>query len=148
MAGLDDISVANYTRISYETTPGSGTYTDIAEVQSIGELTDEKTIIDVQEYGVQYMRKLVGSANAGPLELIINLNPAETTHQYLFTAYKNDTRVKFQLRMTNAANDKGDSVTFTALVASKSFGNEFDTARTASVSLAIDGAISDLTADV
>lgn len=145
MAGLDDISVANYTKLSYG---AEGAEVLITEVQSIGELTDEKTIIDVQEYGAAYLRKLVGTANAGPLEIVINLNPADITHKYLLASYKAGTRERFTLELTNAAGDKSDSVVFNGFLGSKTFGNDFDSARTASISIAIDGALGDLTAAV
>lgn len=142
MAGLDDISVANYTKLYYDAT---GTPVAINEIQSIGELTDEKTIIDVQTYGVQYLRKLVGTSNAGPLEIVVNLDPSDATHVYLLNSYKNGTREAFKLEMSNAAGTQGDSISFNGFVGSKTIGNDFDTARTVSFSIAIDGALGDLT---
>ena len=144
MAGLDDISVANYTKLYYG---AAGSEVEVTHVQSVGELTDEKTIIDVQEYGVQYLRKLVGTASAGPLEVIVNLDPSDTSHQYLLNSYKLGTQEDITLELTNAAGDKGDRVTFKGFVGSKSIGNDFDSARTVSFSIAIDGALSDLTAN-
>lgn len=144
MAGLDDISVANYTKLYYGL---SGSEVEITHVQSVGELTDEKTIIDVQEYGVQYLRKLVGTASAGPLEVIVNLDPSDATHQYMLNSYKLGTQESFTLELTNAAGDKGDRVTFKGFVGSKSIGNDFDSARTVSFSIAVDGALSDLVAN-
>lgn len=144
MAGLDDISVANYTKLKYG---DAGSEVTIVGVQSVGELTDEKTIIDVQEYGSVYLRKLVGTANAGPLEVVINLNPNEVTHKYLLNSYKTGARERFTLELTNAAGDKGDSVVFNGFLGSKSLGNDFDSARTISMSIAIDGALGDLVAN-
>ena len=144
MAGLDDISVANYTKLKYGE---AGSEVTITKVQSIGELTDEKSIIDVQEYGVAYLRKLVGTANAGPMEVLINLDPSDATHQYMINSYKLGTRERFTLELTNAAGDKGDSVVFNGFVGSKSLGNDFDSARTVSLSIAIDGAVGDLVAN-
>jgi len=145
MAGLDDISVANYTKLKYGEV---GSEVTITNIQSIGELTDEKTIIDVQEYGVAYLRKLVGTANAGPIEILLNLDPSDTSHQYLIASYKSGARERFTLELTNAAGDKGDSVVFNGFIGSKSLGNDFDSARTVSLSIAIDGAVGDLTANV
>lgn len=144
MPGLDDISVANYTNLSYG---AQGSEVKITEIQSIGELTDEKTIIDVQEYGAAYLRKLVGTANAGPLEIVVNLDPSDATHQYLLNSYKNGTSERFTLELTNAAGDKGDTVVFNGFLGSKSIGNDFDSARTVTFSIAIDGAVGDLTAN-
>lgn len=144
MPGLDDISVANYTNLSYGQT---GSEVKITEIQSIGELTDEKTIIDVQEYGAAYLRKLVGTANAGPLEVVVNLDPSDVTHQYLLNSYKLGTQERFTLELTNAAGDKGDKVVFNGFLGSKSIGNDFDSARTVTFSIAIDGALGDLVAN-
>lgn len=144
MAGLDDISVANYTVIQYTTDSGT-TYIPVTNVQSIGELSDEKSIIDVQEYGVNYLRKLVGSSNAGALDIVVNLDPSDVTHLYLLQSYKLGRSESFRLVMNNASADKGNYVDFNGFVASKSQGNEFDSSRTLTFSIAIDGALGDLT---
>lgn len=148
MAGLDDISVSNYTVLQYSTDDFATAGTTVTNVQSIGELTDEKTIIDVQQYGVAYLRKLVGTANAGPMDVVVNFDPSDVTHQYLLTSYTNGTQEKFRLVMNNAAGDKGNYVEFDGLVASKTQGNEFDSARTLTFSIAIDGALGPLTDNV
>lgn len=150
MTTLTDISVSNFTTLLYSTaddvTPASDALT---EVQSIGELTDEKTIIDVQQYGKKYLRKLSGTANAGPIEVIVNLNPSDSTHAALISAYDNDTPLYFWLVMHTPAGygvgSVGDYVSFKGFVASKSISNEFDSARTMTFSIAIDGAVSPLT---
>lgn len=144
MAGLTDISVANFTVFQYTTDSGS-TWTPLTNVQSVGELTDEKNIIDVQEYGATYLRKLVGTANAGPVDVIVNFDPSDATHQYMLNSYKNGTAEQFRLVMNNAAGDAGNYVEFNGFVASKSQGNEFDSARTLTFSIAIDGALGDVT---
>ena len=146
MAGLDDISVANFTVVQYTTDAGT-TWVPVTNVQSVGELSDEKNIIDVQEYGATYLRKLVGTANAGPVDVVVNFDPSDATHQYLLTSYKNGAKETFRLVMNNADASKGNYVEFDGFVASKSQGNEFDSARTLTFSLAIDGALGDVTAN-
>lgn len=144
MAGLDDISVSNFTVVQYTTDSGT-TWVPVTNVQSVGELGDEKNIIDVQEYGATYLRKLVGTANAGPVDVVVNFDPSDTTHQYLLTSYKTGAKETFRLVMNNADASKGNYVEFDGFVASKSQSNEFDSARTLTFSLAIDGALGDLT---
>lgn len=148
MAGLDDITVSNYTVLQYSEDDGT-TWVDIKDVQSIGELADEKSIIDVQAYGESYLRKLVGTANAGPMDLVVNFNPTEVTHQYLLNSYKNGDQELMRLVMyNNASKTKGNFVEFNSFVGSKSQGNEFDAARTLTFSIAIDGALGDVTPNV
>jgi len=146
MAGLSDISVANFTQLQYETSANFATSETLAEVTSIGELGDEKTIIDVQTYGVEYLRKLTGTANAGPLDITVNINPSDTTHQYMLNLYSTGARQVFRLYMYDPSLTDGNYVEFTGFVASKSQSNEFDAARTVSFSIAIDGAVGQLTA--
>jgi len=143
MAGLADISVANFTVLEYLDT----TQKPVTNVQSIGELSDEKTVIDVQEYGVTYLRKLVGTANAGPIDIVVNFDPTDTSHMYLLASYKSGSSETFRLVMNNADASAGNYVEFTGFVASKTQGNEFDAARTVTFSIAIDGAVGDITAN-
>ncbi len=143
--GLDDISVANFTVLEY-TTDGGTTWIPVTNVQSIGELSDEKNIIDVQEYGATYLRKLVGTANAGPMDIVVNFKPDDVTHLYLLNSYKTGTQEEMRLVMYNADQSAGDYVEFNGFVASKSQGNDFDSARSLTFSIAIDGALGDITA--
>ena len=146
MAGLQDISVSNYTNLQYTTDAGA-VWGTITNVQSLGELSDEKTIIDVQEYGAAYLRKLVGTANAGPMDVTVNFDPSDPTHIFLLNSYKNGTQEQMRLVMNNADGSAGNFVEFYGFVASKSQGNEFDAARTMTFSIAIDGALGDITAN-
>lgn len=151
MAGLSDISVSNYTQLQWLTSTGTQDWavasdiSTLAEVTSIGELGDEKTIIDVQSYGVDYLRKLTGTANAGPIDFVVNINPDDATHQWMFNLYETGARETFRLTMFDPSLTDGNYVEFTGFVASKSQGNEFDSARTVTFSVAIDGAIGALT---
>lgn len=145
MAGLTDISLGNFTKIHI--TDALDYDTEITNVQGIGELSDESTIVDVAQYGVKYMRKLVGSATAGPIEVVVNLDPSDASYVLLEEYYTEGTKTKAKLEMLDGSQSKGHYVTFDCLVASKSFSNEFDGVRTVTFSLVIDGAVSDLTAN-
>lgn len=148
MAGLNDISVANFTVLDVLQDDNT-TYDQLESVSSIGELTDEKTVIDVTEYGAEYLRKLIGTASAGPLEVVVNTNPDTTAapqQARMLALYKSGARNKFRIVMNaNSTGTDGDFIEFTGLVASKSQSNEFDAARTTTFSIAIDGALGDST---
>lgn len=144
MAGLDDISVSNFTVVEY-TTDGGTNWLPITNVNAIGDLSDEKNIIDVQEYGATYLRKLVGTANAGPMDITVNFKPDDTSHIYLLASYKAGRQEQMRLVMYNADQSAGDFVEFNGFVASKSQGNAFDSARTMVFSIAVDGALGDVT---
>lgn len=146
MAGLSDISVANFTLLQYTTDSGT-TWVPVTNMQSIGEISDEKTVIDVQEYGVNYLRKMVGTSNAGAVECVVNFDPTDATHIYLLASYAAGTAEEFRIVMNNADASAGNYIQFNGFVASKSVGNEFDSARTVTFSIAIDGALGALTAN-
>ena len=145
MAGLTDLTLGNFTKVFI--TDAVDYDTEITNLQNVGELTDESTIVDIAEYGVKYMRKLVGSATAGPIELVVNLNPDDASYQLLEQLYTDSARTKVKLEMLDGKGLNGHHVTFSGLIASKSFSNGFDEVRTVTFSLVIDGAVSDLIAN-
>lgn len=151
MSTLTDITVSNFTTLLYSTSDDVSQTSDaLTEVQSIGELTDEKTIIDVQQYGQKYLRKLTGTSNAGPIEFVVNLKPTDSSHQAFISAYDSGTTLYFWLIMHTplgyGTGAVGDYVAFKGFVGSKTVSNEFDAARTMTFSIAIDGAVGALTA--
>lgn len=144
MAGLDDISVGNFTELHYSLDNGT-TYNPVENVQSLGAIPDEKNIIDVPEYNVNYMRKLTGSANAGPVEVTTNLHVGDASFNVLQAAYKDNTRIDWKIIYKDQeGGTKSEEITFKGQVASKSIGSEFDSVRTVTWSITIDGGVSDL----
>ena len=149
MASLSDIALGNFTKIKI--TPAGGSEFELADVQSIGDVGDEATIVDVPEFNRKYLRKLVGSANAGPMEVVCNLVPdlgqTESSFEQMEDAYTNGTRCAVVVELLeDDAGTNGDKFSFNALVASKTLSTGFDTVRTVTWSLAIDGAVSAMTA--
>lgn len=145
MAGLADISLANFTKMTISGSEDMGRATNIENIQSIGELTDESNIIDVPEYNVKYMRKLVGSASAGPIDVTCNLHAGDGSYKKMEAAYTTGAPLKVELIMTDLSGENGVKVSFNAFIASKSFGNEFDNTRTVTWSFAVDGEVSNIT---
>ncbi|HCG5955132.1 hypothetical protein HJ059_18650 [Vibrio parahaemolyticus] len=140
MAHLNDVSAGNYTKMFYNS--GSA-FTEITEVQSIGSPTDEATVIQVPQYGVQYQRSIVGSKTAGSIELVLNWNPSNPTHQAMVDKYATSERVDFYIEYTTPAGTESTFRSFSGFVSSNSLGSEFDTVRTMTVSITIDGALGD-----
>ncbi len=140
MAHLNDISVGSFTKIFYNS--GSA-FEQITDVQNIGAPTDEATVIQVPEYGVQYQRSIVGSKTAGAIELVLNWNPSNPSHAAMLDKYANSERTDFYIEYTNPAESESTFRAFSGYVSSTSLGSEFDAVRAMTVSITIDGALGD-----
>jgi hypothetical protein len=152
-AGLSGITLGNFTEIRYGNKSDAWPSLSILEdVQSVGELSDEATIVDVQAYGQKYLKKLVGSANASAIEVVCNYDPTATGQTTLFDAYNNSTEIEIALAMFDGDTGVGDDNAegtynkFGALVASASLSNSFDETRTITFSLVPTDGIGDFTA--
>lgn len=137
MAGLTDISLGNFTEIRHGAANAVfNSLVKVDDVQSIGELTDEATIVDVQAYGQKYLKKLVGSSNASAIEVVCNYDPSDTNQQALLNAYTNATNIKIALVMlADNTGTKGTYNMFDSLVASATVSNSFDETRTITFSI-------------
>lgn len=147
MAGLSDISLGNFTSVVYG---AEGAYTqaalsELGGVQSVGEISDEATIVDVSQYGRKYLRKLVGSANASAIEVICNYDPSDAGQIDLQLAYNTSTKrsigiIMNEVNSNDPMGDDGTHVVLNALIASASLSNSFDETRTITFSIVpIDG---------
>ena len=150
--GLADISLGNFTEIRIGDIADTFTELDVlGDVQSVGELTDEATIVDVNAYGQKYMKKLVGSANASAVEVVCNYNPSDLIQIELLDAYTNSTPknvalVMFESDTGNAGTEaEGTYNMFKCLVASASLANSFDETRTITYSLVPTDGLGDYT---
>lgn len=145
--GIDSIQISNFVKVLASNL--AGPVTEVEEIQSVGELTDEATIVDVPAYGSSYMKKLVGSKSAGPMEIVCSLVPDSTVapvQQSLRDAYTDGTEMFFTVQMLNATSDAGDEVSFKGFVTSATVSNDFDAVRTQTFSIAVNGALSAMTA--
>ena len=139
MAGLLDISLGNYTKVGYFDT----TEMELDNIQSIGSLSDEATVVDVQEFNTQYLRKLVGSKNAGPIEIVCNYDDADVGQLFLNSLYTSNETNAMSLYFTDQSMETtfpptaGTKLTFNGIVASRSFSSEFDSVRTVTYSIVI-----------
>lgn len=155
MAGLTDISLGNFTDIVYAPTGtlspaggdfSGGDFSAVGDVQQVGDISDEATIVDVQAYGQKYLKKLVGSANAAAMEVICNYDPTDAGQVDLLKAYKETTQRAIGVIMKesdgafDATATNGTFNVFEVLVASASVSNSFDETRTVTFSLVpVDG---------
>jgi hypothetical protein len=141
MAGLGDITLGNFTKVYVgEDADLVGAMSELEEVQSVGDISDEATIVDVQKYGQKYLRKLVGSANAAAIEVVCNYVSDSTTggivQKELLAAYTASTPKQVVISMLEDATEtNGVYVLFNCLVASASITNAFDETRTITFSL-------------
>ena len=141
MAGLSDISLGNFTRILYGQASVAAPTSVLGDVQSIGDITDEATIVDVPAYAQKYLKKLVGSANASAIEVVCNYDPSDAGQIDLFAAYNASAARMIRIEMGIDATFAGDAtshvtgIEFDCLVASASVSNSFDETRTVTFSL-------------
>lgn len=141
--GIDSIQMGNYTKVLVGLT--ASPTAELEDLSSVGDIADEATVVDVPAYGSKYLKKLVGSHNAGPIEIVVNLNPdsiAAPQQKLMREAYLNDTKVYVVVQMLDSNGTAGDFVEFAGYVTSGSISNEFDAVRTQTFSVAVDGPVS------
>ncbi len=140
MAGLSKITLGNFTHVYYGDKDAVETaLLKLGDVQSVGDISDEATIVDVNAYGQKYLQKLVGSANAAAIEIVCNYDPSDAGQSALIAAYTNTTTMEIAIVMseddTSPTTGDGTFVKFPALVASSSISNSFDETRTVTFSI-------------
>ncbi|MFM1687935.1 hypothetical protein ACJ7VZ_05340 [Aeromonas salmonicida] len=143
---LADISVSNYTGIYYK----DGTaFKEITDVEGISGITQEDSIVEVKQYNLKYARKLIGSGSAGPVELACTLNPSTDSYKKLVTLSASNARTDFKIvYFADAAKLTAMSRTFTGIVSSMVEGSEYDSQRTVTWTIAVDGALGALVDEV
>lgn len=132
---LADVTVGNYTTVKIGTV-------EIGEIESIGAINQESTIVQWNQYGAKYSRALVGSATTAPIEITCTYKPDDAGQEALETARKSEAREEFVVTYhTSAGSTAGKSFTFHGYVASRTINSEYDAQRTITYSIAIDGDI-------
>lgn len=150
-SGLTEISLGNFTAVFYgakSTNPVALPSNEVGEVQSVGDIADEATIVDVQAYGQKYLKKLVGSANASAIEIVCNYDPSDAGQVDLQLAYSTSTPRDIGILMKDVDGDAAEGTfnVFNALIASASLSNSFDETRTITFSIVPTNGIGDYTA--
>lgn len=134
---LSEISVGNYVTMMIDSS-------DIGEIESIGGINQETTIVSFSQFNKKYNRALLGSATTAPIEVVCTYLPSDSGQAALEAARKSEARSEFVITYhQSAGSTAGKSFTFFGYVASRNISSEFDAQRTVTYSIAIDGDITE-----
>ncbi|EQB2600688.1 hypothetical protein ACYHQE_004374 [Aeromonas salmonicida] len=137
MAGMVDANVSNYLQVKIGTV-------EITDIESLTGFAQNANIIEFFNYNNKYSRKLVGSASVDPMEMVCTYLPESAAYKAMEKARAEETRSAITITLfENATKKTGNTLTFTGIVGSKSISTEFDTQRTVTYSVAVDGGITE-----
>jgi len=140
-APFHGLSTTLYTSSSAVSLSSPGTA--IGEVASIGTLDLSANIIEFNNYGTAYKRKLVGQKDSGTLEIVLNWVADASTqadHASLKARYDDGAKAHFAIIWTDPAGSVAGA-TFEGYVASFALETPVEDVVTATVQVAIDGAV-------
>ncbi|WP_429049182.1 phage tail tube protein [Aeromonas hydrophila] len=141
ITNLKDISVSNYSKFEIK---NASAWVVVGEVTDMSGFTGESTIVDVMQYGKRFARRLVGSATAGPINVSAAWKPTDAGQMAMEKSFKDATPQNFRVTFyADATQTKGISSEFAGYVSSFSLENAFDSARTMTCAVAVDGALGD-----
>lgn len=144
MAGLTDISVSNFMKVEIKPVSG-GSFTEIQDIQSWSGFQEETSQIEVKTYNQKYARKLAGSASVSAIEMTMTFNPASEGYKALAKARADETKHTFKVTyFQDATKTNGSTREFNGIVTSYSESSEYDSQRTCTWSIAVDGALGEL----
>lgn len=137
MAGMADANVSNYLEVKIGETV-------IADIESITGFGQNANIIEFFNYNNKYSRKLIGSASVDPMEMVCTYIPESASYKALESARANETKSEIVITLFDSpTKTNGNTLTFNGYVASKSVSTEFDTQRTVSYTIAVDGGVTE-----
>lgn len=132
-----DANVSNYLQVKIGTV-------EITDIESLTGFAQNANIIEFFNYNNKYSRKLVGSASVDPMEMVCTYLPESAAYKAMEKARAEETRSAITITLfENATKKTGNTLTFTGIVGSKSILTEFDTQRTVTYSVAVDGGITE-----
>lgn len=112
--------------------------TEVPEINTLGDLSDEAAEISVPTYNSEYTRTLPGQKTASAFEATLNWSPGNSAHAAMKAAYDGRTKHGFKIEMLD-----GVGGTFTAhfegYVTAFTISNPLDNTRTAAMKISIDG---------
>lgn len=134
------ISTGLYTRLYYGNAGDTVDLitTEIPEINSQGDLTDEAAEISVPTYNSEYTHTLPGQKTAGAYEVTLNWVPGNSAHAAMKTAYDNRTKHGFKIAMADGAGGT-TTANFEGYVTAFTISNPVDNVRTATMKISIDG---------
>lgn len=137
MAGMTDANVSNYLEVKI----GETVITDIESITGFGQ---NANIIEFFNYNNKYSRKLIGSASVDPMEMVCTYVPESASFKALEKARADETKSEIVITLFDGpTKTNGNTLTFNGYVASKSISTEFDTQRTVSYTIAVDGGVTE-----
>lgn len=136
----NEISAGLKTRLFYGTAGDTAALivTEIPEINSLGDLSDEAAEISVPTYNSEYTRTLPGQKTASAFEATLNWSPGNASQAAMKAAYDDRTKHGFKIEMLD-----GVGGTFTAhfegYVTAFTVSTPLDNVRTAGMKISIDG---------
>ena len=148
MAGLADISIGNCTILHITT---SADYdTPVNNLSTLGDLTEEANLVEVNEYCRDIVRTVAGSTTAGSVEVVVNMDPTDAAFVQLEALYvsglENAMKVEM-LAIGQVTGGIGHFITFGAKVTGHTYLNNFDEVRQVSYTISLQTKLSTLTAN-
>ena len=138
MAGLTEASIANYLTFKM------GTVDLTKELESISGGGMTSTIVEWHNFNKRYSNKAVGSASVEAYECTFTYNPADAGYIALSEALEDSIKSTFTITLhSGPGKTDGTILTFKGLVSSKSIATEYDTQRTVTFSIVVDGGVTE-----
>ncbi|EKD9324325.1 hypothetical protein OS347_000750 [Vibrio vulnificus] len=135
MAGLTDISLANYMEIKIGDVV-------IGELESFSGLSEETSVVEVNQFNLKMARKLPASGTVAAVELTQSFVPSDAGYKALMAARKSEALSTFTVTyFKDPSRVDFETRTFQGYVTSYGETGEYNTLRQATWSIAVDGAI-------
>ncbi|MGY3913617.1 hypothetical protein ACW5XW_24190 [Aeromonas piscicola] len=130
---LTDATVANYMTVKMDTVE----ITDIEQTSGGGINTN---IIEFFNFNKRFSRKMTGSSSVDAYELVCTFIPGSPSYKALKAAADDQAKHEFTIIYHDGPKKTGGyQVKFSAFIGSKSISSEFDTQRTVSYQITVDG---------
>lgn len=135
MAGLSDISLANYMDIKIGDVV-------IGHLESFSGLSEETSVVEVKQFNLKMARKLPASGTVSAVELTQSFVPTDAGYIALMAARKAETKADFTvIYYKDPAKVESETRTFQGYVTSYGETGEFDAHRQCNWSIAVDGSV-------
>ncbi|EHM6953370.1 hypothetical protein KGV31_002169 [Vibrio parahaemolyticus] len=135
MAGLTDISLANYMDIKIGDVV-------VGEIESFSGLSEETSIVEVKQFNQKMARKLPASGTVAAVEITQSFVPTDVGYVALMAARKSEALQDFEVKYYKDPSKADFEVrTFKGYVTSYGETGEFDAHRQCNWSIAVDGAV-------
>lgn len=135
MAGLTDISLANYMDVKIGETV-------IGHLESFSGLSEETSVVEVKQYNQKMARKLPSSGSVSAVELTQSLVPNDAGYVALMAARKSEALQDFEIKYYKDPSKADFEVrSFKGYVTSYSETGEFDSHRQCTWSISVDGGV-------